>query len=113
VVESADSARAFLQYVLPGLDGADQAAMDRIAAHYSLDREPEDAHPEPFRQPTLHLTARQDDVVGSSGAWDRLEHYPRASSAVLDAAGHNVLVEQLGLCSALVADWLARVRQYA
>jgi pimeloyl-ACP methyl ester carboxylesterase len=110
VVESTDAARAFLQYVRPGLDGADQQALDRIAEKYSLDREPEDAHPEPFVQPTLHLTGRQDDVVGYLDAWRRIGHYPRASFAVLDAAGHNILSEQSGLCSALVADWLNRIR---
>ena len=109
VVESADDARAFLQYVLPGLDGADQEALDRIAAKYSLDREPEDAHPEPFRQPALHITGRQDDVVGYGDAWNRIEHYPRASFVALDGAGHNILFEQGGLCAALVADWLARI----
>jgi pimeloyl-ACP methyl ester carboxylesterase len=111
VVESTADARAFLQYILPGLDGVDQRAMDRIAENYSLDREPEDAHPEPFVQPTLHLTGRQDDVVGYSDAWSRIGHYPRASFAALDAAGHNILFEQPELCSGLVADWLARVRQ--
>ncbi|MET0495409.1 MAG: alpha/beta hydrolase [Actinoplanes sp.] len=110
VVESADAARAFLQYLLPGAEGVDQPALDRIAEKYSLDREPEDAHPEPFVQPTLHLTGRQDDVVGYSDAWRRIDHYPRASFAVLDAAGHNLVSEQSGLCSALVAEWLGRIR---
>jgi pimeloyl-ACP methyl ester carboxylesterase len=109
VMESTADARAFLEYVLPGLDGADQQALDRIAASYSLDHEPEDAHPEPFVQPTLHLTGRQDDVVGHADAWSRIDHYPRAAFAVLDAAGHNILIEQLGLCSALVTEWLARI----
>jgi pimeloyl-ACP methyl ester carboxylesterase len=111
VVESTDSARAFLQYVLPGLKGADQPALDRIAKNYSLDREPEDAHPEPFRQPTLHITGRQDDVVGYSDAWHRIDHYPRASFASLDAAGHDIIFEQHDLCAALLTDWLKRIRQ--
>lgn len=110
VVESADDARAFLAHVLPGLTGADEAALERIAERYSLDREPEDAHPDPFLQPTLHVTGRQDDVVGYDDAWSHLAHYPRASFAVLDAAGHNILFEQSGLCSALIADWLARIQ---
>jgi pimeloyl-ACP methyl ester carboxylesterase len=110
VVESADDARAFLRYVRPGLDGADQSAVDRISANYSLDHEPEDAHPEPFTPPTLHITGRQDDVVGYADAWSRIDHYPRASFAVLDAAGHNLLFEHLDLCSALITDWLRRIR---
>ncbi|HEX6346378.1 alpha/beta hydrolase [Umezawaea sp.] len=111
VVESVESARAFLQYVLPGLEGADQRALDRISESYSLDREPEDAHPEPFSQPTLHITGRQDDVVGFSDSWSRIGHYPRASFISLDGAGHSVLLEQSELCSVLVFDWLGRIRQ--
>jgi pimeloyl-ACP methyl ester carboxylesterase len=113
VVESMADARAFLQYVLPGLVGADQDALERIAADYALRQEPEDAHPEPFTQPTLHVTGRQDHVVGYADAWRRFEHYPRATFATLDSAGHNLLVEQSAVCSALVLDWLDRVRQNA
>jgi pimeloyl-ACP methyl ester carboxylesterase len=49
--------------------------------------------------------------VGYSDAWSRVGHYPRASFAALDAAGHHLLFEQPELCSALVADWLERIRQ--
>ncbi|MCS7481643.1 alpha/beta fold hydrolase [Umezawaea endophytica] len=111
VVESVDDARAFLRYVLPGLEGADQGALEVISGRYSLDREPEELHPEPFLQPTLHITGRQDHVVGHVDAWNRVEHYPRASFVVLDAAGHNILFEQADLCAALVGEWLGRVRR--
>lgn len=113
VVESVRDARAFLQFVLPGLDGADSEALERVAREYSLEREPEDAHPAPFIQPTLHITGRQDDVVGYVDAWRRMDHYPRATYATLDAAGHNLLFEQAELCSALISDWLARMRREA
>ncbi len=113
VVESTDDAHAFLRHIRPGLDGADQRALDRISESYSLDHEPEDTHPEPFLPPTLHITGRQDDVVGYSDAWSRIDHYPRASFAVLDAAGHNILFEQGDLCSALIAEWLRRIRRDA
>jgi len=111
VVESTVDAEAFLRYLRPGLDGADQTALTRIAANYALDREPEDAHPEPFVQPTLHITGRQDDVVGYTDAWTRIGHYPRASFAVLDAAGHNIILEQATLCAALLTNWLTRIQQ--
>jgi pimeloyl-ACP methyl ester carboxylesterase len=110
VVESASDAEAFVQHVLPGVVGADDTALERIAGSYSLEGEPEDRHPELFTQPTLHIAGRQDDVVGYADAWDRVEHYPRASFAVLDGAGHNLLFERFALCSILIEDWLARVR---
>lgn len=109
VVESADTARAFAAYVLPGIVGADQETLERIRGQYSITPEPELAHPEPFMQPSLHITGRQDHVVGYRDAFDRLEHYPRATFVVLDGAGHNVLIEQPVLCAALVGDWLRRV----
>jgi pimeloyl-ACP methyl ester carboxylesterase len=111
VVESVSAARSFLQHVLPGVVGADDTALERIAENYSLEGEPEDRHPEPFTQPTLHITGRHDDVVGYADAWDRVEHYPRASIAVLDGAGHNLLFERSALCALLIEDWLARVRR--
>jgi pimeloyl-ACP methyl ester carboxylesterase len=111
VMESVEDAQSFLEHVRPGLDGADQEALERIAQSYSLDREPEDAHPTPFVQPALHITGRQDHVVGHADAWRRIDHYSRATFATLDAAGHNILFEQAELCSALVTEWLGRIRQ--
>lgn len=112
VVESPDDARSFLEFVLPGIEGADRKALDRIAEHYSLDQEPEVAHPEPFLRPALHITGLQDDVVGYEDAWGRRNHYPRGSFITLDAAGHNILFEQSALCSALVVEWLDRIRRF-
>jgi len=110
VVQSEAHVRAFLEHVRPGLLAADTRALARIAARYALDREPEDADPEPFTAPGLVLTARQDHVVGYEDAWARRSHYPRTTFAVLDAAGHDVQLEQPAVTAALVADWLARMR---
>lgn len=113
VIQSVDNVQAFLDYVLPGLDGADQAALERISARYDLPQEPEAVHAAPFTQPSLHITARQDQVVGYQDAWAQLEHYPRATFAVLDAAGHNVHLDQPALTAALITDWLQRIRESA
>ncbi|MEU0493715.1 alpha/beta hydrolase [Nocardiopsis sp. NPDC006139] len=110
VVQSADNARAFAEHALPGLRSADGAALERIARRYALDREPEEEAPEPFTRPSLFVTGRQDQVVGYRDAWARVEHYPRAAFAVLDAAGHNVHLDRSALVAALVADWLRRMR---
>lgn len=109
VVESDATARAFADFVAPGLAGADQSALARIARRYAIDPVPEDAHPAPFRHPSLHITGRQDEVVGYLDALARTEHYPRGTFVVVDAAGHNVHLEQPALCAALVTDWLRRV----
>ncbi|MCL3836341.1 alpha/beta fold hydrolase [Aeromicrobium duanguangcaii] len=109
VVQTPENARAFSEHARPGTAAADEDAMERIAQRYALDAVPEEASPEPFAAPTLIVTARQDHVVGYADAWARVEHYPRATYAVLDAAGHNVHLDRPSLTSALVTDWLERV----
>ncbi|MFT8705082.1 alpha/beta fold hydrolase [Bifidobacterium aquikefiricola] len=109
VVQTADHAAAFKKYVMPGIELADRNALHAISAQYSLEQEPEDQHPEAFTKPSLFITGRQDQVVGYRDAWHRIEHYPRASFAVLDAAGHNVHLEQQTLTEALVKNWLERI----
>ena len=69
------------------------------------------ALPEPFPAPTLILTGRQDSVCGYGGAWELLEHFARATFAVLDGAGHMMWGEQPAVCSALVSEWLDRVER--
>lgn len=111
VVQDVDGARVFLDAVWPGLQSADQDALARIQARYTLDHRPEDSAP--FTRPALFLTARQDAVVGYRDAWATLEHYPRATFAVLDEAGHNVHLDRPGPTAALLTDWLDRMRTAA
>jgi pimeloyl-ACP methyl ester carboxylesterase len=58
------------------------------------------------------LTARQDHLCGYRDAWDLLDHYPRATFAVLDRAGHLVNIEQDALCQTLMREWLDRVEEW-
>lgn len=109
VVQTPENAQAFVDHVHPGLASADQDALERIGGNYVLAVEPEDASPEPFTQPALFITGRQDQVVGYRDAWARFEHYPRATFATLDAAGHNVHLDRSSAVSVLVADWLDRI----
>lgn len=109
VAQTHENAQAFLKYAYPGLSAADRPALERISERYALANEPEDASPAPFTQPSLFITARQDHVVGYADAWSRLEHYPHASFAVLDAAGHNIHIDRSAAVLTLVADWLERM----
>ena len=54
------------------------------------------------------MAGRQDSVVGYAAAADLLDHYPRATLAVLDGAGHALPHEQPDALAALLDDWLAR-----
>lgn len=64
-----------------------------------------------FDKPTLILLGRQDDCVGYKDAWNILENFPRATFAILDAAGHALQIEQEDLLSSLVNEFLVRVNQ--
>ena len=91
--------------------GTSAAAAERIAARWQLRTAPEQAPA--YATPTLILAGRQDATVGYAGVWRLLEHYPRATFAVLDRAGHGLVYEQVGLVTALMAEWLDRVREDA
>lgn len=109
VVQSAAHWARFRDEVLPGLRLADTRFLERLRANaygFSFDV---DALPQPFNQPALIVTGRQDVSVGYRDAWDILEQYPRATFAVLDKAGHDLQIEQAGVFDALVGEWLDRV----
>ena len=108
VIQTESTLDAFTRNVLPGLRGANQAVLERVADEYALAIEPEVAHPEPFEGPSLHLFGRQDHVTGYEDGWKLREHYVRGTYAVLDAAGHNAHLERPDLTAALVIDWLVR-----
>lgn len=66
----------------------------------------------PYLKPTLFLTGRQDASTGYVDAWNILEHYPRATYAVLDLAGHNLQIEQVELFNGLVVNFFQRMHLY-
>lgn len=107
VAQTPETLRRFQESVAPGVALADQAAMERMAARWRLTTEPEQGPAYPH--PTLIVAGRQDATVGYAGAWRLLDHYPRATFAVLDRAGHALPHEQVGLLTALLAEWLDRV----
>jgi pimeloyl-ACP methyl ester carboxylesterase len=92
------------RYVAPAAHLADAGAMQRIGERWML------SLPEcpGYRGPTLVVAGRQDSTVGYAAAVDLLDHYPRATLAVLDRAGHALPHEQPELLAALLHEWLAR-----
>ena len=76
--------------------------------YFSFDVEKPD---QKFGKPTLIVTGRQDSVVGYQDQWLILENYPRATFAVLDRAGHWLMMEQEQLFIALFGEWLDRVKE--
>lgn len=86
---------------------ADQDGLGQILAHWALRPQPEERGAYPH--PTVILAGRQDSVVGYAAAADLLEHYPHATYAALDGAGHPH--EQPELLADFINDWLARIQR--
>ncbi len=106
VVQTPQTLRRFRAEVVPALQAADMAAIERIERRWHLSEGPEGTVP--FERPTLFLCGRQDSAVGYADQFALLPHYPRATFAVLDVAGHNLQFEQPALFETLMEDWLDR-----
>ncbi|WP_239141830.1 alpha/beta fold hydrolase [Actinoplanes campanulatus] len=107
VVQSPEAAARFRDEIMAGLRIGDQEAIARVEQRWALSSPPESGPP--FTRPTLILTGRQDQVVGFADHIALLPHYPRATFAILDVAGHNLQIDQPVLFEALMHEWLDRV----
>jgi pimeloyl-ACP methyl ester carboxylesterase len=107
VIQTPEMLERYERYVAPAAALVDHAALERFGERWELtpDRGPA------YAGPTLIVAGRLDSTVGYAAAVDLLDHYPHASLAVVDDAGHALPHEQPGLLRALVAEWLARVER--
>lgn len=106
VVHTQEMLDRYQQYVAPGAAMADHEAMERIGERWQLTDPPADLSAYPG--PTLLVAGRLDSTVGSAATADLHDHYPAATLAILDAAGHALPHEQPALLGALVVEWLDR-----
>ncbi len=109
VVQTTDIYDRFMA-LLPGIDRRDQDFLGRLNQSVSFRVDPP---PTPFMRPVLFVLGRQDSVVGYRTAVDLMDHYPRATVAVLDRAGHILPWEQPAVFNALVHDWIDRVEEWS
>jgi pimeloyl-ACP methyl ester carboxylesterase len=108
-VQTATTLERYERYVAPGARLADPSALARIGERWQLTPGPEEDGA--YASPTLLVTGRQDSAVGYARASELLDHFPRATFAVLDRAGHALPHEQPELVRALVSEWVDRVRE--
>ena len=112
VVQTPETLARFTAEIASGLELHDAAAATRLqATGYALPASPYEG--EPFTQPVLIITGRQDAVVGFAVQWRVSEWWPRACFAVLDAAGHSAHLERPALTAALLEDWLERLPNWS
>jgi pimeloyl-ACP methyl ester carboxylesterase len=107
VIQTAEMLERYERSVAPAAALVDEAALERIGARWTLT--PSDAPA--YAGPTLVVAGRLDSTVGYAAATDLVDHYPHASLAVVDDAGHALPHEQPALLRALLAEWLARVER--
>src|SRR6478672_11004239 len=105
VVQSPEMLDRYDRFVAPAAALVDQAAMARISERWELATGPGPA----YDGPTLVVAGRLDSTVGYAAAADLVDHYPHATLAVVDEAGHALPHEQPDLLRALVGEWLIRV----
>jgi len=100
----------FDQAVSPALKAADNVILDRIRSdelRYRLSPQ-YDAGNNKSHDPTLVLTARQDDAVGHRDWLSLLELCPRSTYAILDRATHVMPLDDQAVFEALVKKRLSR-----
>jgi pimeloyl-ACP methyl ester carboxylesterase len=111
VAQSMDLLYEERQVISPAVAIADHAFLQRLRQQYSFSFDV-DMLPAPFPAPALFLSGRHDNVCGYRDTYQLLDNYPRASFAILDRAGHALVLEQKTLFRALVNEWLDRVEEY-
>jgi pimeloyl-ACP methyl ester carboxylesterase len=109
VVQTPEMLDRYERFVRPAAALVDQAALGQISERWELAQGPGAAYP----GPTLVVAGRFDSTVGHETAAELLDHYPRASLAVLEEAGHALPHEQPHLLGVLIAEWLVRVERVA
>lgn len=107
VVQTPEMLERYERYVAPAAALVDQAALERIGERWALTPD----HAAAYEGPTVVVAGRLDSTVGYAAATDLVDHYPHASLAVVDDAGHALPHEQPELLRALLAEWLERVER--
>jgi len=104
VIQTPEMLERYERHVRPAAELVDQAALDRIGEQWELGASPGPA----YDGPVLVVAGRLDSTVGYAAAADLVDHYPHATVAVLDDAGHALPHEQPDVLTALVTEWLGR-----
>jgi pimeloyl-ACP methyl ester carboxylesterase len=98
--------------ILPALKSADEKYITKLEKNYSFSFDADGIIGGlGFDKPTLFISGKQDNCVGYEDLWRLVKDYSRASFFILDAAGHNLQIEQDILFSQMVENWLFRIEQ--
>lgn len=112
VVQSRELLDSMQAVGIPPREIADYEFLSRLSENdaFSFDV---DTPPAPFGGPALMVMGRQDSRCGYRATWRILENYPRSTFAVLDRAGHGLMIEQRRMFTGLMNEWIDRVEEHA
>src|SRR3954449_13536315 len=105
LIQTPEMLHRYERLVAPAATLVDQAALERIGERWALMPD----HAPAYTGPTVVVAGRLDSTVGYAAAVDLADHYPHASLAVVDDAGHALPHEQPELLRALLTEWLPPV----
>jgi pimeloyl-ACP methyl ester carboxylesterase len=110
VVQTKQILERFETDILPGVKRANTQFLNTIQKpgtyNFSFDV---DTELPVYSGPSFFLLGRQDNIVGFRDQFKLLSKFSRASFVVLDAAGHNLQLEQEKILHAHLREWLDRV----
>jgi pimeloyl-ACP methyl ester carboxylesterase len=107
VLQTPEMLERYRRFVEPAAALVDHAALERIGERWEL----APGHGPAYPGPTLLVAGRLDATVGYRATVELVHHYPHASLAVVDDAGHALPHEQPDLLRALVHHWLGCVER--
>lgn len=114
VLADARTHRRYIDALRSGMETTDPAFLRALSQAYALSVDADAIIAATgFDRPALFVAGHQDRVVGYRDLMRLLPSYPRATFALLDAAGHNAQIERDDLFTALADDWLDRLERYA
>ncbi|OEH92355.1 alpha/beta fold hydrolase [Bacillus solimangrovi] len=92
--------------ILVGCNIADEQFLSKILDQYGFTYDIDQVS---FEKPSVFLLGKQDSVVGYKDALQLIDHYPKATFAIVEGAGHNLQIEQRLLFDVNINHWLDRI----
>lgn len=105
--------KRYCEEILEGIRCANDTFIDKLDSSYSFTFDVDQIiKNKKFDKSVLFICGRQDNCVGYEDAWKLIPDYPRAAFSLVDAAGHNLQIEQPELFNELVSNWLVRIEEF-
>ena len=108
-IQNSSNWRRYTKEVRSGVKKCNITLFKKIKNHgYSFKEDP-DHLDEPYKNPSLIITGRQDLSVGYKDAFALIDKYPHSDFVILDGAGHMLQIEQKEIFDQLVLKWLSKL----